>query len=553
MGGWGCIKFGPVLKQPTAQDEAQLRNLLQYLLGTQQYSISLQPPRHWERAKNFDLLAFSAGSWQGACDFMIGSSLSLMGISLAASTMLQATTRTRAELDSVDMACTLACHTKSLLHELDLVQPMFLRVLVGGPLARQLGLSNKHRHMDLRCSLGQFQLSKVLSNKNLAEQLADNLRASDLHRLLAKLQIRHQPAEMLALSTRPGGEEVAFFPSSSSSFYIGVLSLQPSMSQLDLAQLEQIAMAELRRTACNTELLGEELEKPQEIPMLDSALCRELVEKIELEKAALQMNLDSLLRKSLRKEELTAERACPLMAQSFPAKPDEGWRASAYNCAALIQTAFRQLREQELDKKTNIPQLHLQLCPSTTQGGALKSSSRNQLRMTSSHRLSFTSLLSIFMILMVSSLILTSLSLPSSFRSKMQNELRRTCWDKEIEKQHELPNLLWEQELEELLVDKLLSNNAWSNQLRQNLSENEKNTKNDVKKLETNNEFHQSFENMILQKLVALLLEWHFARAAYPASWQRSLGKVQRSFAKDHLHEDLGRQSSSTPISKRTA
>ena len=134
------------LKQPTAQDEAQLRNLPQYLLGTEQYSISLQPPRHWERAKNLDLLAFSAVSWQGACDFMIGSSLSFMGISLAASTMLQATTRTRAELDSVDMACTLACHTKSLLHELDLVQPMFLRVLVGGPLARQLGLSNKHRH-----------------------------------------------------------------------------------------------------------------------------------------------------------------------------------------------------------------------------------------------------------------------------------------------------------------------------------------------------------------------------------------------------------------------
>ena len=327
--------------------------------------------------------------------------------------------------------------------------------------------------------------------------------------------MHHEPAGMLALPTRLGGEEVAFFPSSSSSFYIGVLSLQPSMSQLDLAQLEQIAMAELRRTACNTELLGEELEKPQEIPMLDSALCRELVEKIELEKPALQMNLDSLLRKSLRKEELTAERACPLMAQSFPAKPDEGWRASAYNCAALIQTAFRnQLREQELDKKNNIPQLHLQLCPSTTQGGALKSSSRNQLRMTSSHRLSFTSLLSIFMILMVSSLTLTSLSLPSSFRSNMQNELRRTCWDKEIKKQHELPNLLWEQELEELLVDKLLSDNAWSNQLRQNLSENEKNTKNDAKKLETNNEFHQSFENMILQKLVALLLEWHFARAA---------------------------------------
>ena len=172
---------------------------------------------------------------------MIGSRLSFMSISLAASTMLQATTRTRAELGSVAMACTLACHTKSLLHELNLVRPMFLRVLAGGPLARKLGLTNKHRHMDLRCRLGQFQLSKALSNKNLAEQLPNNLRASDLHRLLAKLQIHHQPAEMLALSTSLGGEEVAFFQTSSSSFYIGALSLQPSMSQLDLAQLERIA------------------------------------------------------------------------------------------------------------------------------------------------------------------------------------------------------------------------------------------------------------------------------------------------------------------------
>ena len=172
-------------------------------------------------------------------------------------------------------------------------------------------------------------------------------------------------------------------------------------------------MAELRRTACNTELLGKELVKPHKIPMLESALCREPVEKPELERTALQMNLDSLLRKSLRKEELTAERACPLRAQSFTAKPDEGWRALAYNCAALIQTAFRnQLREHELDKKNNIPQLHLQLCPSTTQRGALKSSSRKQLRMTSSHRLSFTRFLSIF-ILMVSSLILPSLTLYS--------------------------------------------------------------------------------------------------------------------------------------------
>ena len=130
-------------------------------------------------------------------------------------------------------------------------------------------------------------------------------------------------------------------------------------------------MAELRRTACNTELLGKELVKPHKIPMLESALCREPVEKPELERTALQMNLDSLLRKSLRNEELTADRACTTMAQSYPAMPDEGWRASAYTCAALIQSAFQnQLWEQELDKNT-IPQLQSQLSPTTSQGGAL--------------------------------------------------------------------------------------------------------------------------------------------------------------------------------------
>ena len=113
----------------------------------------------------------------------------------------------------------------------------------------------------------------------------------------------------------------------------------------------------------------------------------------------------------------------------------------------------------------------------------------------------------------------------------------RTCWEKEIEKHNELQNLLWDQELEELLTnkpfqldqlqeynqyqhqqDQLEKNNDWSIQLQQNLSENEKNKKKKEeekkKKLETNNEFHQSFEKMILKKLVALLLEKHFASAA---------------------------------------
>ena len=69
--------------------------------------------------------------------------------------------------------------------------------------------------------------------------------------------------------------------------------------------------------------------------------------------------------------------------------------------------------------------------------------------------------------------------------------------------------------------------NEWSIQLQQNLSENEKNKKHEKKKLETNNAFHQSFENLILKKLVALLLEKHFASAA---SFQLNGNKAWKKF-----------------------
>ena len=541
--GFAVQQLRRSLSKPTENDEVQLMEVLGYLRGTHHYSIKLQPPRRWTRAKSLDLLAFTSASWTGARRSPFGVSLFLMGVPLATSSRQQATGVQAAEFASVGLACALAAHTKILLQELRLDKPMGLRVLTGGSLAMQLGLSKHNRHVELCSLFGQFQLSKVQVHQDLAAYLTYNPPASGLHWLLPKLRMHIKIVEARALPTRLCEKE-AFFLGSPCSFYIGVISLTPMMAQLDLAQLERPASEELTLTAYARQLWGKEPEKPNNIPELQLALLtqtslqrKELakmkaksLEKTELERTALQMNLDSLLRKSLRKEELTAERACPLMAQSFPAKPDEGWRASAYNCAALIQTAFRtQLWELELDKKNNIPQLHLQLCPSPTQGGALKSSSRKQLRMTSSHRLSFTRLLSIFMILMVSSLTLTSLSLPSSFRTSMKNELAATCWNKEVEKPHELRNLLGDQELEELLVDKsfpldhlhdhLGKENLWSVQLQQNLLENEKNKKKKKKKkkkkqLETKNEFHQSFENMILKKLVALLLEWHFAKAA---------------------------------------
>ena len=81
---------------------------------------------------------------------------------------------------------------------------------------------------------------------------------------------------------------------------------------------------------------------------------------------------------------------------------------------------------------------------------------------------------------------------------------------------------MWEQELEKHLADK----SSWIDQLQQSLSEDEKNKELDKNKkldeknfekmifkknLEIFNEFHQS---LIFKKLVALLLEEHFASAA---------------------------------------
>ena len=183
------------------------------------------------KAKNLELLAFPSVSWSGACRLISGLSLSFMGVPLATSATCQATSTKAAELDSVRMACTQAIRTKSLLQNLQLDQPMSLRVLTGGHLAEQLGLSRKTRHLDLWSWFGQFQLSRVPPQQNLAASLTNNLTASGLHRLLPKLRMHTRSADALALSTELGVGP-AFFRSSSSSFFIGVLSKAPAMAQL---------------------------------------------------------------------------------------------------------------------------------------------------------------------------------------------------------------------------------------------------------------------------------------------------------------------------------
>ena len=242
------------LAKPTEQHEDQLRSLLKYIAGTQTYTISLQIPRRWERAKNLELLAFST-SWVQSSKAATCVSLSFMGVHLGAS-IQQATTKAAAEDNKVRLASTLAFHTKSLLQDMMLVKPLCFRVLARGPVAQKLGLSKQTRHIELWSQLGPFQLSKIQPKQNLAEQLvANNLRACELHRLLPKLQLQARCAGELALPTVQC-EGRAFFSSSVDSFYIGQLCCYaPAMEKPQLVQklsgkefVDHLAIPELDST-----------------------------------------------------------------------------------------------------------------------------------------------------------------------------------------------------------------------------------------------------------------------------------------------------------------
>ena len=478
----------------------------------------------------------------------MGVSLFLMGVPLAASTATQATTTKAAQLESVRLACTMAFRTKILLQELRIVKPLSLRVLLGGPLAVQLGLSRKARHLDLFSWFGQFQLSKVGPQSNLAESLTYNLGTSGLHRLLPKLRMHTRTAEMLALHTELA-EEVAFFGSSSSSFFIGSLSQAPAMEELCTSQ------------PCSEQLSGKESEKHLDLPELESALLStqslqrdELVaaystasfqhDSLQHDELVAAYSTESFHEQSLQPDELTAayskgslqqqslqtgELVAANSTKSFPLrclqqkelarlktfKPDSSTRASQDQLEALE----RSMRASKLNASSSSTRASdPQLVASTSSPRA----SRKQL-WASEPRI-FPSLILAFVIMMISSLTLPSLSLPivlgiESLQSTMsfqqlvgiqpqsatsnfpnlwaqelvdKHELRRTCRNSEIEKQEAFLNLLWGIELGKHLADKP----SWIDQLQQNLSENEKNKELDKnKKLEKKN-----FEKMIFKR-----------------------------------------------------
>ena len=223
-----CIFSPQSVTTPTREQEKQLQRVLRYIKGTLHYTLSLHPTnqRAKEKAQSLELLAFSASSWTEACRSTSTAYLTLWGVPLIASCRTScAYKQADAELDSVRLALALAGHTKSLLQHLDVNQfanqvnislktsSLHVELVTGRPLAMQLGLSRRNKHIQLRSEKGQLQLSKVHPEKNLAHSLTHT--ASD-RRMLAKLRVT-EAAETLALST-VRGQCLASFGSSSSLF-----------------------------------------------------------------------------------------------------------------------------------------------------------------------------------------------------------------------------------------------------------------------------------------------------------------------------------------------
>ena len=235
------------LTEPTTEQEKQLHRVLRYIKGTLHSTLSLQPTRKRaeEKAQSLELLTFSASSWTEACRPTSTAYLTLWGVPLTASCKTSgAYNQEDAELDAVRLALGLASHTKSFLQHLDLdhlgtkvnislkTSSLHNELVKGRPLAMQLGLSRRNKHIQLRSEKGQLQLSKVHPEKNLAHSLTNT--ASD-QRALAKLRVVTEAAGTLALST-VRGQDVASF-GVSSSFLVGMVAAEPS--QMEKPQLRK--------------------------------------------------------------------------------------------------------------------------------------------------------------------------------------------------------------------------------------------------------------------------------------------------------------------------
>ena len=471
---------------------------------------------------------------------------------------------------------------------------MFFRVLVGNQVSRKLGLSNRNKHTELWSRMGQFQVSKVASHKNLAEKLTYNLGTPSLEEMLTKLRVHHQPAEMQALPTRLSGAEGAFFLRGPPSFYIGMLTKHPA--QLDLSELEQDAMEELcALQLCSEQLSGKESEEQFDLPKLYPAYALQLdlekLERIDLDQLE-EDQLTSLDLAKLERDELQTKNANQLWGKeldNLATIPELQIPSQQKPASTLISFELDNLdsstRAWDLELEddlgsTRASALQQQLIPVQPSGGDWVASSalgstRTKKRTRASHSLRSTSLFSIFsVIFMIGSLTSTSLSFQMSSHSlnctslsfqlslpmvlgiesllctmSFQQLSLSNLLGQELVNEKEnlkLSTLLWEQELAELMVenscpldllyDHLGQDHLQKVQLQQNLLENDSKKKLENRELEKKN-FDKSFQSLIYEKLVALLLEWHFAKAASTQllgneAWKKSREASEISFDK---------------------
>ena len=249
------------LNHPTQHDNQQLRKVLGYVRETLHYSLSLQPAkeRAEEKAQSLELVAFSASAWTSESSSTSTTCLALWGVSLTTSCKTAcANTQEEAELNAVRLALHIASHTKSFLQHLGLDQ---LSQLVGinlrttswhdvlekgRPLALQLGLSRRNKHIQL----GQLRITKVHPQKNLAYSLANK---APRQMLLAKLRIDKEAANTEALLS-VFGQGLASLDSSAS-FLVGMVALeQPPMAQLHPCQLVFLKPADSFAKSCHKRL-----------------------------------------------------------------------------------------------------------------------------------------------------------------------------------------------------------------------------------------------------------------------------------------------------------
>ena len=246
------------LTAPTTEQEMQLHKVLGYLKGTLHYTLSLHPTnkRQGEKAKSLQLLAFSGTSWTDACRATSAAYITLWGAPLVASCNTSCASKQEdAELHSVRHALGLACHTTMVLQQLGVDQlenlvdirlktsSLHYELVTGRPLAMQLRLSRRHKHIELQSEKGQLYLSKVHPEKNLAHSLIHNASAK---RMLAKLRVLTEAAEIGALSTVLS-QDLASLGSSSS--LVGVVTAEPPPPQWQITSFASLLSQSLTTKA----------------------------------------------------------------------------------------------------------------------------------------------------------------------------------------------------------------------------------------------------------------------------------------------------------------